>query len=554
MRRICPSYILCFLFLFLASEFLLIKYSDADRLDQILAHTSYEDHPFKCFSWGNRVTLTKVPLASLRKSALDFFNTHYRASSMILVIVLGSGSGDVDKIQSSVTEFFRDIPKGISPYTPEISRPWDSGKTYFLQSVENNQRVMITWRIPRESHQQNKAAKYVMQLFSEGKEIFFMVWELIILVGFEPVKVFVSFFAEREGSLPFFLKEKGWIWSLKVYTGGKNGFSADDEDPSAYSSTSFGQLFILVLELTNEGLEQEYVLINHVYEYLGFLSLNTLPPYLMKEQKDLQDMRFRFLHSDGQLIDSLLGFADRLSAYILWCDANHALSQCFSDPTCDHSEIDFFLKKHFTPANMRIYWLVKTLPEKEVCQDEPWFGTSYMEKEIPESCIKDWVGLRNFFPKGSRFSFPSENLFMLSNENLLGSDDEELRPSNENLLGSDDEELHPSNENLLGSDDEELHEGVEMELHDSSEDGDSDGIDNTIKITKNIFYVSGNSSIGLNITRPNKFFCERILKTGRISDIPGSIFTHPSPKCCKNTSIDNQKPLICNILNVWVKY
>ncbi|CAE5963167.1 unnamed protein product [Arabidopsis arenosa] len=29
------------------SEFLLIKYSDADRLDQILAHTSYEDHPFK---------------------------------------------------------------------------------------------------------------------------------------------------------------------------------------------------------------------------------------------------------------------------------------------------------------------------------------------------------------------------------------------------------------------------------------------------------------------------------------------------------------------------
>lgn len=94
MRRICPSYILCFLFLFLASEFLLIKYSDADRLDQILAHTSYEDHPFKCFSWGNRDTLTKVPLASLRESALDFFNTHYRASSMILVIVLGSGSGN----------------------------------------------------------------------------------------------------------------------------------------------------------------------------------------------------------------------------------------------------------------------------------------------------------------------------------------------------------------------------------------------------------------------------------------------------------------------------
>lgn len=85
-------------------------------------------------------------------------------------------AGDLDKIQSSVTEFFRDIPKGISPYTPEISRPWDSGKTYFLQSVENNQRVMITWRIPRESHQKNKAAKYVMQLFSEGKEIFFMVW------------------------------------------------------------------------------------------------------------------------------------------------------------------------------------------------------------------------------------------------------------------------------------------------------------------------------------------------------------------------------------------
>ncbi|XP_020874201.1 nardilysin-like, partial [Arabidopsis lyrata subsp. lyrata] len=110
------------------SEFLLIKYSDADQLDQILAHTSYEDHPFKCFSWGNRFTLTKVPLASLRESALDFFNTHYRASSMILVIVLGSGSGDLDKIQSSVTEFFRDIPKGISPYTPEISRQWDSGK------------------------------------------------------------------------------------------------------------------------------------------------------------------------------------------------------------------------------------------------------------------------------------------------------------------------------------------------------------------------------------------------------------------------------------------
>ncbi|XP_020891012.1 nardilysin-like [Arabidopsis lyrata subsp. lyrata] len=431
------------------SEFLLIKYSDADRLDQILAHTSYEDHPFKCFSWGNRDTLTKVPLASLRESALDFFNTHYRASSMILVIVLGSGSGDLDKIQSSVTEFFRDIPKGISPYTPEISRPWDSGKTYFLQSVENNQRVMITWRIPRESHQQNKVAKYVMQLFSE----------------------------EREGSLSFFLKEKGWIWSLEVYTGGNNGFSADDEDPSAYSSTSFGQLFMLVLELTNEGLEQEYVLINHVYEYLRFLSLNTPPPYLMKEQKDLQDMRFRFLYSDDRLIDSLHVFADRLSANMLWCDADHALSQCFSDPTCDHSEINGFIKEFFTPANMRMYCLVKTLPEKEVPQIEPWFGTSYIEKEIPESCIEDWVG--------SRFSFPPENLFMPSNENLHGK------------LGSDDEndEEHDS-----ASEDRD-NESVEMddeEMHDSagedSEDGDSD-VDNTIKISNTIYYLSGNSSI-----------------------------------------------------------
>lgn len=121
---------------------------------------------------------------------------------------------------------------------------------------------------------------------------------------------------------------------------------------------------------------------------------------------------------------------------------------------------------------MLICFLLFSVP-----QIEPWFGTSYIEKEIPESCIEDWVG--------SRFSFPPENLFMPSNENLHGK------------LGSDDEndEEHDS-----ASEDRDS-ESVEMddeEMHDSagedSEDGDSD-VDNTIKISNTIYYLSGNSSI-----------------------------------------------------------
>ncbi|CAL9239574.1 unnamed protein product [Arabidopsis halleri] len=35
---------------------------------------------------------------------------------------------------------------------------------------------------------------------------------------------------------------------------------------------------------------------------------------------------------------------------------------------------------------MLICFLLFSVP-----QIEPWFGTSYIEKEIPESCIEDWV-------------------------------------------------------------------------------------------------------------------------------------------------------------------
>uniref|UniRef100_A0A1J3HLH7 Insulin-degrading enzyme n=2 Tax=Noccaea caerulescens TaxID=107243 RepID=A0A1J3HLH7_NOCCA len=263
----------------LESEFVNCKHTDAERLDQLMAHTSKAGHIFNRFTWGNKKSLSQVSLDELGEAAVKFFNDHYQASSMKLVVL---GNEHCDTLERLVSQHFTLIHngEGLKREIPMITQPWDP-KMYTLESVQSNENVVITWMLPRNN--QKMPETYLLRLLSN----------------------------ESEGSLCSFLKGKGWITSLNVDVGPVSGFSGI-KSSSSYSSTYGSQLFRVDFEVTKEGLKQKYSLVHHLYQYINLLRGKIMDEY-MEEYGDLQRMKFQSLYIDQKLISSFLQFAESLA-------------------------------------------------------------------------------------------------------------------------------------------------------------------------------------------------------------------------------------------------
>ncbi|CAK7323528.1 unnamed protein product [Dovyalis caffra] len=390
-------------------EFNQVLQSDACRLQQLQCHTSGRGHPFNRFSWGklasaklsaflcftegNKKSLVDAMEKgiNLREHILKLYVDYYHGGLMKLVVI---GGEPLDVLESWVIELFAKVRKG--PQTKpkfQVEGPiWKAGILYRLHSVKDVHILDLTWTLPC-LHQDylKKSEDYLAHLLGH----------------------------EGKGSLHSFLKARGLATSLSAGVG----------DEGMHRS-SIAYIFGMSIHLTDSGLEklrfafmedlEELLLmqcracplaqtifdiISFVYQYLKLL--REVPPqqWIFKELQDIGNMEFRFAEEQPQddyaaeLAENLLVFP---AENVIYCDYVYKI--------WDEESIKHLLHL-FTPENMRIDVVSKSSVKSQDLQCEPWFGSSYIEEDIPPSLMELW---RDPPEVDASLHLPSKNEFVPS--------------------------------------------------------------------------------------------------------------------------------------------
>jgi nardilysin len=339
--------------------------NDACRLQQLQCYTSAKGHPFNRFAWGNKKSLSGAMEngVDLRECIVKLYKEYYHGGLMKLVVI---GGESLDMLESWVVELFGDVKNGskIRP-TLEAEGPiWKGGKLYRLEAVKDVHILDLTWTLPPlRSAYVKKPEDYLAHLLGH----------------------------EGRGSLHSFLKAKGWATSLSAGVG-------DD----GINRSSLAYVFGMSIHLTDSGLEKIYDIIGYIYQYLKLLRDVSPQEWIFKELQDIGNMDFRF--AEEQPADD---YAAELSENMLAYPVEHVIYGDYVYQTWDPKLIED-LMGFFTPQNMRIDVVSKSIKSEEF-QQEPWFGSSYIEEDVPLSLMESWS---NPSEVDNSLHLPSKNQFI----------------------------------------------------------------------------------------------------------------------------------------------
>ncbi|PKI54674.1 hypothetical protein CRG98_024959 [Punica granatum] len=329
------------------SEFNQVLQSDACRLQQLQCYTSSPSHPFNRFFWGNKKSLVDAMEKgiNLREHILELFKNYYHGALMKLVVI---GGESLDVLESWVVELFGKVKKGagaLSELRMEVPI-WKAGKVYRLEAVKDVHVLDLSWTLPclRQEYLK-KSEDYLAHLLGH----------------------------EGRGSLHSLFKARGWATSLSAGVG----------DEGMHRS-SLAYIFGMSIHLTDLGLGKIFEIIGCIYQYLKLLRQVSPQEWIFKELQDIGHMEFTFAEEQPQ--DD---YAAELAEHLLIYPAEHVIYGDYVYQVWDGEMIKHILS-FFTPNNMRIDILSKSIDKSRASQLEPWFGSLYIEEDVPPSLLELW--------------------------------------------------------------------------------------------------------------------------------------------------------------------
>ncbi|XP_016452343.2 nardilysin-like isoform X3 [Nicotiana tabacum] len=329
------------------SEFNQVLQNDSCRLQQLQCHTSTPGHPFNRFFWGNKKSLADAVErgVNLREQILKLYHDNYHGGSMKLVII---GGESLDILESWVLELFSSVKKGplVNPDGRTELPIWRVGKLYWLEAVKDVHILDLSWtlRSLRKGYLK-KAEDYLAHLLGH----------------------------EGKGSLLFSLKARGLVTSISAGVG----------DEGMHCS-SFAYIFGMSIHLTDSGLEKIFEIIGFVYQYLKLLRQNSPQEWIFKELQDTANVEFRYAEEQPQ--DD---YAAELAEGLLVYPPKHVIYGDYAYDLWDPEFIKYVLD-FFRPENMRVDIVTKSFQKSDDVQQEPWFGSRYVEEDIPSSLFELW--------------------------------------------------------------------------------------------------------------------------------------------------------------------
>lgn len=371
------------------AEFKLKLKDDIRRLYDVHKETINPKHPFAKFSVGNSQTLEDRDNRELRAEIQAFFDTHYQAHYMTLVL---EGPQSLDELKSLAQQHFATIKtNGIKK--PTITEPlYESThlqKWINVLPVKNDKQLIVSFAMPS-----------IDPLYRNKPESI-----LAYLLGHE-----------GPGSILSVLKNKQWAISLTAGSG-VNGSNFKD--------------FNISISLTELGENHINEIIDDIFSYLNKLTNTPLSEHYYQEKQALATLAFNYqekqspLDSVSQLVVNMQHYPE--DDYIF---GDYVMAEFHQ------SQIDELLQL-LIPKNMRVIIVSQknqTNPNSFL-KTSRWYKVPYNITDIDPTLITRWQQR----VENSELFLPKVNPYIVAEPPILSDSNTNSSPESppENIHNSD---------------------------------------------------------------------------------------------------------------------
>ena len=232
---------------------------DDTRCDHFISTLAKKNHPFSSFSWGNFKSLVELPKSNnidVRAKMVEFFNKHYKASRMSLVI---QSQESLDSVEKLVRKYFKDLPTEVNnELTPEQIK-----EDELIKDLLSNTNVFARKDYPFEEETMNKL--YVMDSIEDGHtlKLIYCFPPVMHLYKLKPLHTLSSILGyEGSNSLIRYLFKKKLILE----------FLTSQDECCNFHTSKYHSLLCLTIKLTDDGLEKVDLVVRLINYYINLMN------------------------------------------------------------------------------------------------------------------------------------------------------------------------------------------------------------------------------------------------------------------------------------------
>jgi len=336
-----------------------LKYKDENRrVLAALKETVNPAHPFHKFSVGNKQTLLNGDQQQLEQLLRQFYEGHYCASKMKLVLC---SNQSLDELERTAQQYFNAIKnRGLMCELPEVDITLAHQKNIAIKIVPDKdiKKITLNFAMPVDkSWYKSKPLSYIAYLLGH----------------------------EGKGSLLSQLKSQGLANNLSAGSG-----------ISGYNYKEFA----ISLSLTELGLSQQDLVIALIFDYIELIKNQGIDCWRYSEKNSIFNAAFEFQESvrpmelTSHLVINMFRYEPE---DIIFGDYAMASYQ----PKLIKSCLELM-----TPHNLR---LIVVAPNQQTTQTARWYDTPYQVEAITTADHKNWLTLE----RDHQMSLPIANPFIV---------------------------------------------------------------------------------------------------------------------------------------------
>ena len=338
--------------------------SDGRRFFDAIKTTLADDHPYKGFAVGSLETLKDREDKKLRDALLDFYDQHYSANIMKLVVL---GNEPLPQLEKWVVEKFSAIPNKNIQHAYIEQDFFDEDflpAKLEVQSIMDKRSMSVAFPIPSPS--EYKHAQPMSYLAN--------------LIGHE-----------GKGSLLSALKDAELVDSLSA---------------GAQFDTQRQAIFMISMSLTQKGLQQSNDILEMLFAYIKLLKQDGLKRMYFDEQARMLKIGFTYQEKPAPM-----QFVRALSGALQESTPERVLFEGYDLNTYDE-ELYLGFANHLRPDNMLVTISARSVEGKE---ETHWFKTPYTISKLSPELI---ARLEQVGPK-PELAMPAKNIFIPENVELI---------------------------------------------------------------------------------------------------------------------------------------
>ncbi len=341
--------------------------SDGRRDLDVMQAVMNPQHPFSRFATGSLETLADRPGDAVRDDLLEFYESHYSANRMRLVVL---GAQSLDELQALVEPMFSPV-LNRSVQGQGIEAPlFEPGSLPLLVEIKPQASAReLQLMFPVADYQDEYRAQPLAYLGN--------------LVGHE-----------GEGSLLSRLKAEGLAESLAASTA---------------LQWDGGSLFGVTITLTEKGVEEYEEILQLLFGYMDMLREEGPRERLYREQQQLAELSFRF-QEKGSPISYVMRLADAMRQY--------APEDLLRGPYMMDDYQPAMLAELMDRIRPENALVILQAPSVETDRVSPWYFTPYSLEALAGEVPASWAGEG----AGEGFHLPAPNTFIAEDVSLVALD------------------------------------------------------------------------------------------------------------------------------------